>query len=67
MNDLHSDFAFAMHGVRDLFEIPWQQARRTLGARVRLFEYIRSIAGHLVCATWEALFNTLVTDPAAAT
>ncbi len=53
--------AFTMHGACDLFETLWQQARTTLGARIRLFEHIRSITGYLVFPTWEALFNMLIT------
>ena len=53
--------AFMLHGACDLFETMWQQARKTLGARIRLFEHIRSITGYHVFPTWEALFNTLIT------
>ena len=47
--------------VKRLFEAMWQQARTTLGARIRPFEHIRSITGYLVFPTWEALFDTLIT------
>ena len=53
--------AFMLHGACDLFEAMWQQARKTLGARIRLFEHIRSITGYLVFPTWEALFDTHIT------
>ncbi|MDE2792395.1 MAG: hypothetical protein OXI81_18535 [Paracoccaceae bacterium] len=53
--------AFAMHGACDLFETLWQQACQTLGARIRLFEHIRPITGHLVFPIWEALSSTLMT------
>ena len=50
-----------MHGVCDPFEVPWQQARKTPGAPIRLFGHIRSITGFLVFPAREALFNTLIT------
>ena len=53
--------AFMLHGACDLFEAMWQQARKTLGAQILLFDHIRSISGYLFFPTWEAVFNKLIT------
>ena len=53
--------AFTLHGACDVFEAMWQQDRKTLGARIRLFEHIRSITGYHLFPTWESLFNMLIT------
>ncbi len=53
--------AFMLLETCDLFEATWQEARKTPGARICLFEHIRSITGYLAFPTWETLFNTLIT------
>ena len=53
--------AFMLHGACDLFETMWQQARKTFGARIGLFEHIQSITGYPALPTWEALCNSLFT------
>ena len=35
--------AFALHAACDLAETQWQQARQRLGARIRVFEHLRTI------------------------
>ena len=40
--------AFALHAACDLAETQWQQARQRLGARIRLFEHLRTITAYQV-------------------
>ena len=53
--------AFAMHAACELTETLWQQARRQLGARVRLFEHMRTITCYQVFPSWTALLSLLAT------
>ena len=51
--------AFAAHTACDLGDAAWQRARRTLGARKRLFEHVRTITAHVVFPSWTGLIATL--------
>ena len=53
--------AFAMHNACDLMVRSWQEARRKLGARNRLFNHIWSISAYHVFPSWNALMRTIVT------
>ena len=53
--------AFAAHTACDLGDAAWQRARRTLGARKRLFEHVRTITAYVVFPSWTGLIATLVT------
>ena len=53
--------AFALHTACELAESLWQQARRRLGARQRLFEHLRSITAYQGFPTWTALMTLLAT------
>lgn len=53
--------AFAMHNACDLMVRHWQEARRKLGARNRLFNHIWSISAYHVFPSWNALMRTIVT------
>jgi hypothetical protein len=53
--------AFAMHNACDLMVRRWQEARRKLGARNRLFNHIWSISAYHVFPSWNALMRTIVT------
>lgn len=53
--------AFAMHNACDPMVRRWQEARRKLGARNRLFNHIRSISAYHVFPSWNALMRTIVT------
>ena len=44
--------AFAVHTACGPGEAARQRARQTLGARKRLFEHVRTIAGHVVFPSW---------------
>ena len=53
--------AFATHNACDLVAPSWQQARRNLGARNRLFTHIWSITADHVFRSWHALMRTIIT------
>ena len=53
--------AFALHAACDLAETQWQQARQRLGARIRVFEHLRTITAYQVFPSWNALVNLLAT------
>ena len=53
--------AFAAHTACDLNDVAWQRARRTLGARRRLFEHVRTITAHVVFPSWTGPVATPVT------
>ena len=53
--------AFAAHTACDLGDAAWQRARRTLGARKRLFEHVRTITAYVVFPSWTGPVATLVT------
>ena len=53
--------AFALHAACDLTETQWQQARQRLGARIRVFEHLRTITAYQVFPSWNALMNLLAT------
>ena len=53
--------AFAMHNACDLAEGLWQDGRQKVGARIRLFEHIRSISVYLVFPSWTSLMRTIRT------
>ena len=58
--------AFALHAACELAESQWQQARQRLGARVRLFEHLRTITEYQVFPSWTALIDLLATGGTAA-
>ncbi|MBF0304166.1 MAG: transposase [Alphaproteobacteria bacterium] len=53
--------AFAMHNACDLAEAQWQDGRQKVGAKMRLFEHIRTITAYLVFPSWGSLFRTIRT------
>ena len=53
--------AFAMHNACDLAEAQWQAGRQKIGAKMRLFEHIRTITAYLVFPSWGSLFRTIRT------
>ena len=53
--------AFAMHNACDLAEGLWQDGRQKVGARMRLFEHIRSLTVYLVFPSWTSLLRTIRT------
>ncbi|TAN61241.1 MAG: ISNCY family transposase [Magnetospirillum sp.] len=53
--------AFAMHNACDLAEAAWQEGRQRVGAKMRLFEHIRTITAYLVFPSWASLFRTIRT------
>ena len=53
--------AFALHTACDLTETLWQQARQRLGARMRMFEHLRSITCYQVFPSWNTLISLLAT------
>ena len=53
--------AFALHTACDLAESLWQQARRRLGTRFRLFEHLRTVTEYQVFPDWNALLHLLAT------
>lgn len=53
--------AFAMHNACDLAEGLWQDGRQKVGARMRLFEHIRSLVVYLVFPSWTSLLRTIRT------
>ena len=58
--------AFALHTACELAETLWQQARRRLGTRFRLFEHLRTLAEYQVFPDWNALIALLATGGPAA-
>ncbi len=58
--------AFGLHAVCELAEAQWQQARRRLGTRYRLFEHLRTVTEYRVFPSWKALFTLLATGGTAA-
>lgn len=53
--------AFAMHNACDLAEAGWQEGRQKVGAKMRLFEHIRTITAYFVFPSWGSLFRTIRT------
>jgi len=53
--------AFAMHNACDLVEGSWQEGRRKVGAKMRLFEHIRTVTAYFVFPSWGSLFRTIRT------
>ncbi len=53
--------AFAMHNACDLVEPSWQEGRQKLGAKMRLFEHIRTVTAYFVFPSWGSLFRTIRT------
>lgn len=51
--------AFAMHNACDLMLATWREAKQKLGARMRLFEHIRTITAYLVFPSWDSLFRSI--------
>ena len=58
--------AFGLHAACELAETLWQQARRRLGTRFRLFEHLRTVAEYQVFPDWNALLSLLATGGPAA-
>lgn len=52
--------AFAMHTVCDVLEAIWKAARKTIAARYRFFDHIRTIVCYMVFPNWGALMRTLI-------
>lgn len=53
--------AFAMHNACTLAEGQWQDGHQRLGAKMRLFEHIRTITTYLVFPSWGSLLRTIRT------
>lgn len=53
--------AFAMHNACDLVEGSWQEGRQKVGAKMRLFEHIRTVTAYFVFPSWGSLFRTIRT------
>jgi len=53
--------AFAMHNACDLVEGSWQEGRRKVGAKMRLFEHIRTVTTYFVFPSWGSLLRTIRT------
>ena len=53
--------AFAMHNACDLVEGSWQEGRQKVGAKMRLFEHIRTITTYFVFPSWGSLLRTIRT------
>jgi hypothetical protein len=53
--------AFAMHNACDLVEGSWQEGRQKVGAKMRLFEHIRTVTTYFVFLSWGSLFRTIRT------
>jgi len=53
--------AFAMHNACDLVEASWQEGRQKVGAKMRLFEHIRTVTAYFVFPSWGSLFRTIRT------
>ena len=47
--------AFSLHAACELVETLWQQARERLGARMRLFEHLRTVTEYHTFPDWNAL------------
>ena len=58
--------AFGLHAACELAEAQWQQARRRLGTRRRLFEHLRTVAEYQVFPSWNDLMTLLATGGTAA-
>ena len=57
---------WALHTACELAETLWQQARERLGARMRLFEHLRTVTECHTFPDWNALMGLLANgDPAA--
>lgn len=52
--------AFAIHTVCDLLEPLWQAARKTMAARYRFFDHIRTIVCYMIFPDWGTLMRTLI-------
>ena len=53
--------AFAMHNACDLVEASWQEGRQKVGAKMRLFEHIRTVTAYFVFPSWGSLLRTIRT------
>ncbi len=53
--------AFAMHNACDLASAQWQEGRQRVGAKMRLFEQIRSLTVYLIFPSWSSLLRTIRT------
>ena len=53
--------AFAMHNACDLVEASWQEGRQKVGAKMRLFEHIRTVTTYFVFPSWGSLLRTIRT------
>jgi hypothetical protein len=53
--------AFAMHNACDLVEGSWQESRQKVGAKMRLFEHIRTVTAYFVFPSWGSLLRTIRT------
>jgi len=53
--------AFAMHNACDLVEGSWQEGRQKVGAKMRLFEHIRTVTAYFVFPSWGSLLRTIRT------
>ena len=58
--------AFALHTACDLAEALWQQARKRLGTRCRLFEHLRTLTEYQAFPDWSAPMTLLATGGTAA-
>lgn len=51
--------AFSLHAACELAETLWQQARERLGARMRLFEHLRTVTEYHTFPDWNTLIGLL--------
>ena len=58
--------AFSLHTACELTETLWQRARERLGARMRLFEHLRTITEYHTFPDWSALMDLLANGGPAA-
>jgi len=58
--------AFSLHTACELAETLWQQARERLGARMRLFEHLRTVTEYHTFPDWNALMGLLANGGPAA-
>lgn len=53
--------AFNIHNGCDICEVLWQKARKTAGARMRLFVLLWTLTMYIVYPTWNSLLNMIAT------
>ncbi len=58
--------AFSLHTACELAETLWQQTRERLGARMRLFEHLRTVTEYHTFSDWNALIVLLANGGPAA-